>query len=92
MKHSSLCLGIGSDKFLCLSISWDDREGKGAWYAKRNSAVSASSLLQHQQDAMTLPYAAACKWVGIRSSISVITFDVKNREKRSNNNKDNGID
>ena len=89
---SSLRLGIGSDELFCLSISWDDGEGERARNTKkRKSAVSSSSLLHHQQDAMTVPYAAACKWVRIRSSISAITLDVENREKRGNNNKEKGI-
>jgi hypothetical protein len=85
---SSLRLGIGSDEFFCLSISWDDGEGEGARNAKkRMSAVSSSSLLHHQ-GTMTVPYAAACKWVRIRSSISADTFDVENREKRGNDDKE----
>jgi hypothetical protein len=89
---SSLRLGIGSDEFFCLSVSWDDGKGEGARNAKkRKSAVSSSSLTHHQQDAMTVPYAAACKWVRIRSSISAVTFDVENREKRGDNNKEKGI-
>ena len=40
---------------------------------------------------MTVPYAAACKWVRIRSSISAISFDVENGEKRGNYNKEKGI-
>jgi hypothetical protein len=89
---SSLRLGIGSDEFFCLFISWNDGKGEGARNAKkRKSAVSSSSLLHRQQDAMTVPYAAACKWVRIRSSISAVTLDVENREKRGNNNKEKGI-
>jgi hypothetical protein len=87
-----LRLGIGSDVFFCLSISWDDGEGEGARNTKKRKAVvSSSSLLHHQQDAMTVPYATACKWVRIRSSISAVTFDVENGEKRGNNNKEKGI-
>lgn len=32
---------------------------------------------------MTVPYAAACKLVRIRSSISAVTFDVEDGEKKA---------
>jgi hypothetical protein len=87
-----LRLGIGSDEFFCLSISWDDGEGEGARNTKKiKLAISPSSLLHHQEDAMTVPYAAACKRVSIRASISAVTFDIEDREKRGNNNKEKGI-
>jgi hypothetical protein len=32
---------------------------------------------------MTVAYAAACKWVCLRSSISAITFDIENERKEA---------
>jgi hypothetical protein len=87
-------LGIGSDEFFCLSISWDDGEGEGAGNAmERKAAVSFRGLLHHdwQQNAMAVPYTTACKWVRIWSSISAVAFDVENGEKRCNNNKEKCI-
>jgi hypothetical protein len=63
-------------------------KGKGHGTLRRER--QQSSLLHHQ-GTMTVPYAAAGKWVRIRSSISAVTFDVENREKRGNNNKEKGI-
>ena len=41
----------------------------------------SQQLFESHANMMTVPYATACKWVHIRSPISVVTFDVENGEK-----------